>query len=396
MNKALRWTLGGLTVVAGLAVIALVTVLLKNLNDEEVRPEVAKIIEKPENPTEKQWQAHYYFYGIKAGETKEPEAKGRELWQQFEALPKEKREDFFKNEFGKVRQFADGIEFRGCEMGRSVCTRKGIKEEPEVVEIVYANREKLELYLKLLEIGESPAVFFGDQDLPFVTGLRMDIKLSRMLYVLWAEWLNKEDHERVFNSMELVNGYYYDLLKEGTLLDRAVARLLLDSNLRFLIKESEADPKFKARIPQELYDSFRTPDLDTVLYGAMERELQLFVNASHLIGSTSDWRSLVEGYFGTSLKYLTVLRPRFFFKPNQAINHYYEIQMQSLTTDCKEDMEACIPAMEWSHRAGLIRYIDNPVGRVLVLMMSSNLLGQRLKLETKLKEFHQLRESFIP
>ena len=70
--------------------------------------------------------------------------------------------------------------------------------------------------------------------------------------------------------------------------------------------------------------------------------------------------------------------------------------MQSLTTDCKEDMETCIPAMEWSHRAGWIGYFDNPVGRVLVLIMSSNLLGQRVKLETKLKEFHTLRENFIP
>lgn len=388
----------------GYVVILLVGILggtiLLNLNDEELCPEVVKILGKPQSPTEKQLQAHYFFYGMKAGEIKDPEAKGRELWKNFESVPKGQRRDFFSDNFEKISNFSEGIEYKGCENGRKICTRAALKLEPKPLESVNLHRERLELYLRLLEVGEAPVVYFGDPEIVFPP-LRLDPKLSKMLYPLWAQWLSKDGHHRVFNSMEMTNGFYFSLMSEGNLLERLIAQMLMEGNLKFLIQESEEDPKFKTRIPRELFESFRMPSLDTMINGAVERELVTFVNVLETMklrqaGHPTDLNTLSPPQLGL----FQIYKPALFFRKNETINKYFDLQMQSITTDCRgesqEDLYHCVPAFKWSSEPGVWGFFDNPLGRVITQVMATNTFSQRQKLESRLREFHQLKSSFVP
>jgi hypothetical protein len=384
---------GWLAVISAALMAFLAFVVLSNLADEEVKPAVKKILDDKRVPSAEEIRAQHQLWGLHAGETADPEEKGRELWEKFHSLPAEQRAGFYQDHVQKIKRPWGEIEFQGCENGRRVCTRAALKDEPGVREALAANQQVLLLYMKLLEGGAAPLAFMSSPEIPLLQEARWNLKLGRLMVAQWAVWLEKGGQERVLNSIERVNEYYRGLIDHGSTIDRHVGLMGMQANLEFLVQEAEANPRLRKIIPESLKSSFASPDPETMMTGAVDHELRVFANALNSLKGMEELGFKI----GAPVSWLgVVLSPRLFYRRNETLNRVYDIHSQVLANDCggtkpSEENSECIPALKWARTDSLWSRVDNPVGRALATMFVVDLSHTFAKLKDRSEKLNGLR-----
>src|SRR5262249_50801981 len=70
----------------GFLLIAFSVTVLINRFDEPLRPDIEKIVRQTYSPNDTEKRAYFFVLGLYAGETKNPEAVGEELWSKYVKL----------------------------------------------------------------------------------------------------------------------------------------------------------------------------------------------------------------------------------------------------------------------------------------------------------------------
>lgn len=375
-----------------------VFVIVLNLYDPLMKPEVRAILEKQPKTDDEQLRSFYYVVGLTAGIKENPEEGGRKLWQEFESLPAGKRGEFYTQKIAVIKDIWPFTRFQ-CNANHLPCSTQDLKANPDLAKVLDENRSQLDHYMKLNDFGATAVHFTGSDEVPYSQFRQFSLGLHRMMILQWAAWLNKGGSARVLDSVESSNHYIEGLIQTGNLLDRMVGLVMMKENLEFLLMEINANPKLKNQITPELIHSFRTPNADEMMAGAADTELRFFAHVMHSIKSFESF--ILNDDSGLPKvpyrKLMAMLPARIIFRPNESINAYYDIMEQSLASDCPqinfENEYQCIPALKYTLRDSPIKYVANPMGRAYVQILSMNITRSREKAKIKIEKIYQLREN---
>jgi hypothetical protein len=372
--------------------------IVLNLYDPLLRPEVQKVLEEKPVTKDAQLRAFHYLVGLTADRLEDPEAEGHKLWEEFQALPIDRQAGFFEKQILRNRKLWE-VPYFTCRPSSSQCGTADLEKNPDLAIHVTRAQTQLKQYMKLVDYGAAAIHFRGNEQIPFVVLHPWNLKMHRLMLLQWALWLRKGGEVRVLDSIENSNRQLYSMMETGTLLDRLVSLVMMHSNLEFLVEESARDAALKAQITPELIESFRSPDADELMYGAMDSELRTFANAVRSIRVLNDLHLSEAEVFTAPAPSLVfkLLNPRFFFRPNETINRYYDVISQSLATDCPEisaeNETQCVPAIKWARARSPIAYLENPLGRAFVQIFSASVTRTRARVKDRIEKLYQLKES---
>ncbi|MGE0526709.1 MAG: hypothetical protein AB7P49_06570 [Bdellovibrionales bacterium] len=189
------------------------------------------------------------------------------------------------------------------------------------------------------------------------------------------------------------NTYMESIMSNGSLLERLVAARNAQMNAQFLMLEMWQNPEL--RVTEEIVATFPVPESEKLLRGALEEELRTVHNAVRSIQSLSDFElSHLSETNEWGPKISSYIPARALFKPNQAMNRYYDIAMQGLYSDCPlgEEIEVCVPAAKWASLNPVWHWIENPLGRGLVRILTVNLSGRRHTVNRLAEEIISLKQ----
>lgn len=336
MRKRLSYVLWTVVAVIAAAVLALI---LLNLVDSPLNPETQKVLAAGTPPNENQRKAYEYLLDTYA----------KRGWD-VPSLP--------------------------CKL----CDKDDLKEET-VRKAFEEGTEQTRAYIKLMEFREIQSDKGSDQE-AYSAPQSIPFRLHPYFLLQLSLWLDKKGDERVLDLLLASNQFLQSLLQNGTLLERMMAASTLVTNAKFLVRERERRPKLI--IPRELIESFRMPETNDIMFGAMEEETRMFARVARSIK--------FSGNPGIVLSWLPV---RIAYRPNDTINRFHHIALQIASTDCPKEMEmeACIPDLAWAHFNSPLDYMVNPYGRLLIGVVApfSNRRGRVQELR---QELSALRESF--
>ncbi len=371
--------------------------ILLNLYDPHLKPEVQKVLESRSAAKDAQMKAFYYLVGLSAGQNQDTENAGKKLWDELQTLPLEKQSELFYQKI-QIDKNLWKAKLVPCKSYSQSCGTAELEKKPELAAILDQNRIQLDQYMTLNNYGAAATHFQGSEQIPFGGFTSLNLTMHRLMTLQWSVWLKKGGAARVLDSIETSNNYLQSAIETGTLLDRLIGLTLMRTNVEYLLEESAKNPKLKSQITPDLIASFRTPNADDILAGAMDNELRHFVFAMRSVRSLNGDIFSTEGAMAGPKAgfFLSILKPRFFFRPNETINRYYDILAQSLATDCPEisdDNEVqCIPAMGWVLERTPMSYLANPLGRSLIKVFASNITRRRSRIKEKVESIYSLRE----
>ncbi len=365
----------------GLVATAVVTLVAFNLWDPPLNAEVEKILQAEAPPNETQRKAYEYLLGTYTGDIENAETRGAELYRDLikggELWP----------EVSQKRWWS--IESLPCDF----CDSESLQDELIRKRFEEA-QDRVQAYTKLMSFrdiksfkGTETKILFGPPAFPF--------NVHKYFLLQLSIWLDKKGDERVLDLLQSSNQFMFNVLQNGSLLERMQAAFTLVRNAKFLARERERRPKLV--IPRDLIESFRMPETNDIMFGAMEEEVRIFARVTRSMRVMNDLTlsSLAEGLFnpiGTVLSWLPV---RMAFKPHDTINRFHHIAGQLASTDCPEGMEieTCIPDLKWARFNSPLDYVVNPLGRSLIFIVAPH-SNRRTQLQKRRQEMTALRESF--
>ncbi len=381
-----------LACILGITMCLVALVAVTNLYDPPLDPTVAEILAKPRDLSEEQTKAFYYLLGLHAAESVETaEAKGLELWKRFESGDKTALQNLDHNKaFPKV-------EFKGC--GESdVCGVAELEADPMLAQHILDNEEALKRLNHLVSYGESGHLLLAQDSFwsaPQFRTVPVDQNLARLFYLQLAQWFKENESTRAFQLIVQSNHYMRNVLLTGTEIDRQFAALYLKNNAHLLKTEKERLPELE--ISEEVKASFQIPQADEILNALLETELKIFASTFSYVEKAGD---LVEH---TGVSSGTPDRREWWhevpvtpgLKPNETLNKFYEIQVQTASTECdhinQENELECVPARSWLKPSPWF-YVRNPIGHGLALLNSNKMSRKNSRLFSRLDEIREFAD----
>ncbi len=365
-----KWLLRILFGSAALVVASILVALLVNIYDPPINPDVQKILDRKIETTEIQKKAYRFRIGAYSGDIENAEVLGQELLADLENGGEKKWQGLVKKNWWSVP--SDELN----------------------VESLKAAEKQVQAYIKLMEYREASS--FKGNDKTILGGpTAFPFSVHRYFLFQLSLWLDKKGDARVMDLLLASNNFMTSLMNNGTLFERLTATVGMLRNAEFLDAEKKRSPKL--RIPREVIDSFVMPEVNDLMFGAMEEEIRTFARAARSIKMAKDmYTTSIEDVAISPISFLLSWIPlRIAYRPNEAVNKFANIATQSASTDCPEEMdtEQCIPDVKWADFSRPTDYISNPIGRTLVRLFFVN-LNRKAKLKERRREIMAFRESF--
>ncbi|MBX3020186.1 MAG: hypothetical protein KF799_00795 [Bdellovibrionales bacterium] len=369
--KWIKYILGG---ILAFLVALLLLVLVVNGFDKKLKPEVKAALEKPLVATETEKRAYFFLLGLYGGApATEAEKKGEALWTR-------KDEPGFWDPLRKNDIFKMGS--TGCP--HAMCNAQALKDDPSLLEKLKAELPRVQDYMRLISYGEGITLFRGDEHTIFPPISALPYSPHQWFLLQLSEWSLKGGQLRVIDLLIASNHYLVSFVKNGTLIERAIGVAGLRANAAFVKSEIERNPRFPANV--DLMKSFNFPRSEDIIFGAVEVELKIVANMVHSIESLSDSGGIENG--------LPALVPaRLMFRPNDTLNHYFDISTQAASADCPNaDLVACVPAAKWMRLKYPWQWISNPVGRAMVGITVVHIIRQQQIIERRRAEIMAVQD----
>ncbi len=378
MRKCLARILGG--ALALVALVFLATVMI-NAFDEPLLPEVQNLIEKQTLPTDRQKKAYFFVLGLFAGEKLDPEKKGAELWEHRD-------EPHFWEKLGKTSPWPR--ESVNCGP-HNLCTVAVLNEKPELSKVLAENHQALLNYEHLIQYEEGTSLFKGNEE-NFVSRIHgFPYSMHRLFLLQLADWLRLGQRERVWKDLISSNRFMQSFYQGSLLIEGSIAAVNVNENARFLQSELLRDPQL--RVPRELVDSFQAIDARAFVLDALQEEIKVVSR----VARSAKWSYFELSSVGKEEEKPFLLMDfipiRFFFKPNETLNHYYLRTIQLIDAPC-DDVSKCSSASVQEKFLWPWDYLVNPFGRSLIAVISFLPQQQRKKLENWTADLLRMKSEF--
>lgn len=374
--------------IAKVVSIVLVSLLLiflaANSWDEDLRPEVVALLAQKPETTDQGLRAFYYSLGLRSGELKDPEAKGRSVWEAGEALSAESRNKFFDAEIKVPEGVWPYAPFPARKKGTSVADYyKMVRKDHADFAI---DNDLSGHYLKLMSFKAYSAPSSGIQYTRADTPVQVLLKGHRYLVFHLGALAEQKLYEKFERVIREENEFYQNLLGHNHLLGVMITNLILSENADILLAEKKKNPNLKFK--PETLASFKLPSDKEMQTKALNNEFKFI---AYMLKDVTDG-SLLTMFSDPqteSLTSLDQLKSKFFIKHNATLNLYYAALENELANPCTKDCPFDRPF--WL-RENPLTMIRNPGGKWVTGLMMTN-LGERLnKLPGQSKALQEMVE----
>jgi hypothetical protein len=359
---------------AGLFAALVVIYVAANSVDETLEPGAAAILQEQVPVSDQGTKAFYYLLGIRAGDLKDPEVTGRDLWAKAAALPESDEGAFFHSKLQDRWTSIPFVQHPHEVESTQWKTRKEVRDafpkaEPEVQQ-----------YIRLLEYGEISPLHTRDLYTSASVSPQMMLKGSKWMHVYLGKLVNEKKWKEAERLVRLEANFQKSFWQNQTLLSLMVGTVIMQADARFLDGEKKQDPKLK--ISPETVSALKMPNPKLLIHESLKSEFRYFAAAMPMImgHGTNDWLPLESPAF---LKRTPV---RWVLLPNEAINKYYQFTKEADEKICED----CYSSLQWSNPKYIWEYLRNPLGRKIMWIFTIQLNKRYEALEIKHKEIQDI------
>jgi hypothetical protein len=339
--KYLKWFLASILI---MPIAVFLMLVASNAVDETLSSKAEALIRQVYPTTERGTKAFYYFLGLRAGDSKDPEARGRELWQAGLNVPVDKEVEFF----GQNIHDRHWPSFNLHPAPKDVPLSKDWKARPELRAELAKNQFAVDEYIHLLEYGEMSPLE-SRYLIGRATGSPMMMLAGhRWLRVYFGKLAAENKWKELQRLVQLENRFQSSFLVHHTLLTVMIAEIAIHDNLMMLSLE-------KQPVSGETVASFNHSKSEVMIANALDSELRHYASSMKLI-SAGDF---AKAYFNEPL-FLNYIPLRLFFLPNESINQY--AVLDEARSRKYRDVEK-YQTYAWANPKWPWQWLHNPLGR---------------------------------
>ncbi len=341
----------------GVIAFGLVGTWLLNSFDEPLLPEVKAIVEKESPLTEQQRKSYFFMLGLYAGDEKDPEKRGMELWNQRQ------KADVWKGLEKREPWTRDSV---ACGE-KEACSVEVLHHHPEFKQILEKNRKTAAQYTHLMEYGAGTNYFREELRTPLTSflGHPLSSEMHKLFLLQLAEWLERGEKDKVWKNLELSNRFMQGFYQESFLIEGMLATHFMTMNADFLQAEIKRNPR--TVIPRSLYESFLPLKAESLLSESVKQETRaVYMVTRELKLSQTGVGSRSEDVFDNPARLFDLIPVKILLRPNETVNQYYSLMKNHFGSDCGNAIEKCLAQMTWFKNKWPWDYLINPVGKGLL------------------------------
>jgi len=369
--KYVKWVVYA---VAGIIFGLILIFKASNAVDDRLDPDAEAVLKEQIPVTEQGTKAFYYLLGLRAGDEKNPEATGRDLWNRGEAVPEKEEAVFFKDKF-KDRWTSLPFSQHRNESDREQWKRKEVQDAFAKV------GPQVQQYIKLLEYGEIAPLHTRDLYTAAQIPPTMLLKGSKWMHVYLGKLVTEKKWSEAERLVRLEANFQRSFWQYQPMLHMMVGTVIVQSDARFLNDEKKLEPKLK--VTPQTVAALKMPETKVLFHDALKSEFRHFAAAMPMIlnHAADDW--LPEG----SPEILRRMSMRRALLPNETINKYYQFTKEADEKICDD----CYPSIQWAHPKYPWQWLRNPMGHWMMSIFTVQLQHRFEALQLKQKEIEDVR-----